>query len=406
MLQEMKVPQKALQFVEHDNTVVELIAADLAEGSSKSRSAVILGYSGGVIDHWYWGRLGINTKGIKFKKSTYPVLEDHYRDRKVGFSKKPVIDAGALKLPSVTLLNTEAALEFIKLSGDGFPYEASISIVPTTIKRFDKPTDIELNGRTLKNLDVVIDASIYKETSICVFGADSDTESILENSQQDLISFKADCEGFTHTENNVSKQESEVKKMEKMEMSVAQFKETYPDILASLTAEFSEKASKETLELSTKIEQLSTAVKELGTSVVTLTAENGKLQKQNQETAERQASFDRKTVVAGIWEVALSASKLPAKVHDKVKLIVSETAFVKDGQLDTAAFTAAVAAEVADWESRDITAGASDVIGFGSAGQPVVSATAATAESKLVSDTVKSMSRFLDKSTLKKAVAA
>ena len=393
--QELKVPRKALQFVEHGSTLVEL---SQAEEGSRTRSASITGYSGGPIDHWYWGRLAINVEGIKFKKNTFPVLEDHLQSRKVGFSKKPDVSEGKLRLQA-TLLSTEAAQEFVSLNDQGFPYEASISVLPLTIRRFDKPTDVNVNGKLLKNMDVIIEASLYKETSICVFGYDSDTESSLDNADQgELITFKADCEGFEHTTQRQTVKE--VKSMERIEMTLEQFKTTYPELAAAMVAEVKEGVKKDNLELTQQIEELSGAVKDLGTQVVALTDENKNLQQQNQEVSLKQAAADRKAQVAEIWETELSASKVPAKIQDKVKLMVSDAAFVKDGQLDVAAFTQAVKTEIADWESRDIAAG--EVLGFASAGHTAPAAPA-TQEVKLVNDTVAKLKSFLPSDTLKKS---
>ena len=401
-IEELKIPSRALQFLEHEENAVTFSDEQFSEAAEKRPTAEIVGYSGGVLEHWYWGRTGINIAGIKFKKSAYPILESHVTDRKIGFSKRPVTKDNKLVLPKndVTLLNTEAAQEFINLGRQGFPFEASIAIQPTTIKRFDKPTDVALNGKVLKNLDVVFDASIYKEVSVCVFGADSETQSTVQNAQQDLITFTADCEKVISindtgtADEQLTNRESEVTNMPKIEMTLEQFKADFPELLAALIAEFKEDAEKTATELTARVEELSVAIKDMGASIATLLTENEALKVKMASSSAK----EQKDAIDAVWTEALTASTLPVQVHDKVKLIVKAESFMKEGSIDMEAFKLAVETEIKDWESKGFS---TEVLGFGSSHQTVTQ----TDTKELVQKTVKSLAGFLGKDFLKKAEA-
>ena len=65
--------------------------------------------------------------------------------------------------------------------------------------------------------------------------------------------------------------------------------------------------------------------------------------------------------VESVWVAALTASGLPAWLYPKVKKQVTRDKFMVDGAFDKASFTAAVIAEIADWEKES----GQEVEGFG-----------------------------------------
>ena len=55
-----------------------------------------------------------------------------------------------------------------------------------------------------------------------------------------------------------------------------------------------------------------------------------------------------------VWSKRLSDSKIPVHLYDKVSGYVHYAKFVKDDQFDMVAFTAAVDAEIKDWEDKGV----------------------------------------------------
>jgi hypothetical protein len=75
-----------------------------AEGEEGKKKLRLVVYSGGVIKgHWWWGNLAIDLEGVKFDRSKYPVLENHRTDKKLAFSKRPIVDGSISLDPDTTV---------------------------------------------------------------------------------------------------------------------------------------------------------------------------------------------------------------------------------------------------------------------------------------------------------------
>ena len=83
------------------------------------------------------------------------------------------------------------------------------------------------------------------------------------------------------------------------------------------------------------------------------------LQKRETIRTEKELKSD----AMAIWNEQLSESTIPDRLHDKVMKQVSHEDFIKDDQLDTESFAAAIDEEIKDWESRGIST--SETSGFG-----------------------------------------
>ena len=151
--------------------------ADVGDSDEKNLNMTV--YSGGVIKgHYWWGDLAIDLTGVKFDRSSYPVLENHRTDLKIGFSKKPIVD-GSIKLnPKTTkFVNTPASIEFQETSSAGFPYQASMFAVPSVIERVNAGETVDVNGFKFKGPGTVWRNCLYQEASVCVFGWDTQIKS-------------------------------------------------------------------------------------------------------------------------------------------------------------------------------------------------------------------------------------
>lgn len=155
-----------------------LMLSNKQRGSVTSKDSVIemTAYSGGVIkNHFYWGNLIIDLSGMSFPKKKYPILENHDTDRKIGFTKNVSVN-GSLFIVG-DFVDTPESQKFKKLSKEGFPYEASIYAIPTSIKKIEEGEKVKVNGMTVEGPASIWQRSIFRECSCCTFGFDQNTES-------------------------------------------------------------------------------------------------------------------------------------------------------------------------------------------------------------------------------------
>jgi hypothetical protein len=319
-----QIPKNAFSFVDPEASV------QFAEDKVK-----IVGYSGkDIIGHWYWGKLAIDLDGMNAQRKIYPILEDHLTSRKIGFSLKPLIENHQLVHKDITYVDTPFADEFKKLSSTGFPYEASIYGRPSVIEEVKENESVPVNGRQFTGPGYIWRKWEYKETSVCVFGADSNTKAkaFSENDVEDVL-----------MEDKLTEkpETKEVKRMTKDE-----FKNEFPEEFNKLMAEVKEGTKTEVETEVTKI------VSTFQAKVETLTAEVGSLRDENlklQKTEVIRREKEMQLEADKIWTDKLAESGIPDRLHGKIKKQVSYDKFVKDGNLDVESFTVAVDTELADW---------------------------------------------------------
>ncbi len=137
----------------------------------------IIGYSGKIIkDHWFWGDVAFDLNGLKFAKKPTPILEEHFTSRRIGFSTKQEI-TDKVTVEGLFLENDNAAAMARDLKA-GFPMEASLYVPPSVVEKVEKGASVEVNGQTLHGPGAVFRKAQIKEVSMCVFGADSNTQSM------------------------------------------------------------------------------------------------------------------------------------------------------------------------------------------------------------------------------------
>lgn len=282
----------------------------------------MIGYSGKTIpNHWYWGNLAINLKGMQFDKDRYPILEDHDTSKKIAFTSVPSIEQGQLAVTQdfVTFLDTQEAKTFLANSKKGFPYQASIYAVPTKTTRLGKDESIEVNGFMVDGPGTVWDECVFKEVSICVFGYDSNTQAQAMSKEVEII------------------------------MDMNELKAKHPDLVNQIVSESESKFVETKKVLDDKIVELSETIKERDKRII---------QFEKDEAIRKESEMS--VQADGIWNECLSKSNVPVHLFAKVKKHVVYSDFVKDGKFETEAFAKAVTDEAKDWEEKGVT---SNVIG-------------------------------------------
>ena len=326
----VKLKKKALCFTDHD-AVIKL--SDKKEGSI--RSLMMVAYSGKVIkDHWYWGDLAIDTSGMKMSKPEIPILEDHRTDRKIGFGTFVVDENFQIISKKTSFVETPYAEEFIKLSDQGFPYEASIYARPTKIQRLSENEEVEVNGYKMKGPGTVWRKSVLRECSIVTFGADANTKSAAMAEDED-VELEVESQKF--------------KEQEEDSMDVEKLKAEHPEVYAQVIA-----LGKAEAEASFAEEKKSMTAK-----ITELTAEKTQLTADNKTVSERVTALEKEATIRkeqgikasaeAVFSEAMQKANIPERLRPKIRKQLDHEAFIKDDQLDVSAFSAAIETELKDW---------------------------------------------------------
>lgn len=312
-------------------------------------------YSGKIIkNHWYWGDLAIDVSGISFSKKKIPVLEDHLTERKIGFATK-FTQNGSLEVEESEFVDTTFSQEFIRLSKQGFPYEASIYARPTIIEELADGESAEVNGYTFKGPGTIWRKSQLREVSVTTFGYDSQTKSAAMSEDENIA-----------VESN---KEENTKKEVPMKVTLEQFKAESPEEYAKLCTEIrSEVETKFSADLASKEAEIG----QLKTSLKDATEEKDKLSTSNAQLSERISKIEKAEVLRaereirmtaeGIFDAKLKEAGIPERLFGKVKKQISHEKFITEGVFDTGAFSKAVDDELKDWAGT----GDSSVQGFAS----------------------------------------
>lgn len=210
--------------------------AEDADEKDKGNRFSIVAYSGQVItNHWWWGNLAFDLKGIKFAKKRTPVLQEHFSRDRIGFSTKQDISE------KVTLdgkfLSNPTAQELRNDMAEGFPMQASVYLPPTLIEHVKEGEKVEVNGHTLKGPGTVFRKGAIQEVSMCTLGADSRTLSkTFAEGGKEKIEF-----------NLIEKEHVMAESKTKVELTAEKFAAEYPDLHGELVK--SAKAEGETKQL-------------------------------------------------------------------------------------------------------------------------------------------------------------
>jgi len=214
-----------------------------ADGDEEKKNFSIRGYSGKIIeDHWFWDNLVFDLEGIKFASRKTPILEEHNRQQRIGFSTKQEIGDGGVVVEGRFLSNADAR----RIQGDladGFPMQASLYNVPENVEYVEKGSSAEVNGYTLKGPGAIFRKSVIHEISMCTLGADKNTQAkAFADSGAQEISF-----------NVVNSKESKMENKTKVPLSAETFAAEYPDLHGKVTASAKAEGEKEARQAFAKI---------------------------------------------------------------------------------------------------------------------------------------------------------
>jgi len=303
----------------------------------EKKKLLMVGYSGGIIkNHFYWGDLAIDVEGMSLSSNNIPILHDHDTDQKIGFGKFIVNSQHQIVPEDATFVDTEAAREFIKLSGEGFPYQASIRANPTQIIRLEENEEAEVNGFTMKGPGTVWRKSVLKECSVTTFGADSNTKSVAMSENEDV---------------EMEVEQKQIKNEEVVIMKLDEFKAAHPDLFAEVVLLGKTEASVAFAEVQAKLEA----------QINALTAEKQSLSSLNEQTESRLLKLEKVLAIGKeegikaraevVFAEVIGKHEIPARLHSKIRKQINHDSFVADEKLNETAFAEAIETELKDWVS-------------------------------------------------------
>ncbi len=330
-----------------NSSALQFTSPDCFAKASKSDEGIVefsmIAYSGKIIpNHWYWGNIAFDLKGVEIPSIGTPILEEHSLNRKIGIAQKYNIKNNRLDVEKAKLLNNDYAKEFIENSYEGFPYQASIRGKPSVIEFVEKGSDVDVNGYKLSGPGAVWRKWELMESSVCVFGADPNTKSKANQHSEEQIEYFVDGDKFNYEGDRDMPFDLEKFKLENPDG----FSEIEQEIRSSVTSEMEDKFSEERIELETKIADMETKIADAQKNEGEYTERLGKMERALIYFKEKEMRLDAES----IFSKAFQSSGLETRYSDKIQRLVPYEKFVKEGQLDIEGYKSAVQTELKDWE--------------------------------------------------------
>lgn len=148
-----------------------------AEGKKK-RTFTGVAYSGEpILDHWYWDRVIFDLDSIQIK-GRIPALLEHHPSQRAGAINSHSIDYAQGLVISGDLMSNEFGSQVAQDSDDGFPWQMSVRIEPSSTEEVSADQVVTVNGKTYQGPITVFRGGRIREVSFCALGADDNTNAV------------------------------------------------------------------------------------------------------------------------------------------------------------------------------------------------------------------------------------
>lgn len=137
--------------------------------------------SGGIINHWYWGRIVHDMSGMTLRKPTCPIDYDHCSWYLIGVGQKFKADNSGLQvdgqLVALKADSDDKAYEVAMKAKLGVPYEASIDWrgQGIVIEELGEGATAQVNGETVSGPLTIVRKWPLRSVAVTPYGQDSDT---------------------------------------------------------------------------------------------------------------------------------------------------------------------------------------------------------------------------------------
>lgn len=151
---------------------------DAQEDGKKKRTFSGVAYSGEVItDHWYWNQVIFDLDSMQIK-GRIPALLEHSSYQRAGAIESHAISYESGLTVSGILLSNEFGAQVASDSDDGFPWQMSVRIEPSSIDEIQAGNTVTVNGKLLHGPITVFRGGRIREVSFCALGADENTMAV------------------------------------------------------------------------------------------------------------------------------------------------------------------------------------------------------------------------------------
>lgn len=151
---------------------------DAQEEGKKKRTFSGVAYSGEVItDHWYWKQVIFDLDSMQIK-GRIPALLEHSSYQRAGAIESHSISYESGLTVSGILLSNEYGTQVATDSDDGFPWQMSVRIEPSSIDEIQAGNTVTVNGKLLHGPITVFRGGRIREVSFCALGADENTMAV------------------------------------------------------------------------------------------------------------------------------------------------------------------------------------------------------------------------------------
>lgn len=167
-------------------------------------------YSGGVINHPFWGNLAFDLSTTQGEENL-AVLLNHDHDQIAGHAKL-VVDS-AMRVFGNLMGEEPAAQKIIRLAAKGFKWQMSVHIEPSEVQFLNKGESAVCNGKVVEGPGTIFRHNKIRESSFTPVGADGDTSAHVFSFSNGGIKMSKEIK--THNEDGTEKTAEQIAEEQK-----------------------------------------------------------------------------------------------------------------------------------------------------------------------------------------------
>lgn len=153
-------------------------AVEQSTEGKKKRTFSGIAYSGEpIVDHWYWERIIFDLDSLQIKGRIPALLEHRTSQRAGAINSHSVSHEKGLEITG-DLLSNEFGTQVAQDSDDGFPWQMSVRIEPSTTEEIAADQSVFVNGKNYQGPITVFRGGRIREVSFCALGADDNTSAV------------------------------------------------------------------------------------------------------------------------------------------------------------------------------------------------------------------------------------
>lgn len=212
-----QIEQKVLQFKANPFEIsVKTETSDLRKFNGTA-------YSGEPIQgHYYWGDVIFDLESMQIDTPLAALL-DHDTGRRVGVVTQFTKDNTSGLKVSGDLLTNAYGQQVASDSDEGFPWQMSVYIDPTSIEEVERG-QVVVNGRTLNAPITIFRGGRIREVSFCALGADDNTSAVAASHQSKTNQFKQEDTNVTELEQEKAARQKAEQERDAAQTELKQFK--------------------------------------------------------------------------------------------------------------------------------------------------------------------------------------